>query len=238
MAQSWPRFGKAENEDPSETTDISYDEVYMQDPNEQEPQEDMAEKIRRAQIEQAMKARVKAMLDKEEQERKFAEAGLGAPGAAGAGPGPGIGGGLGGGPGAAAGPGAGPGAAAGTGKYQAAFSNSMGRFSEEPKIKVSSLDEAATEEDLRDLCSHYGMVDRVHIARDRETFDSRGFAFVSFLTRRDAQRALEGLNRKPYGYRVLHVEWAKPSTRDPARDNSMRHASGYGKALPQTMSRR
>ena len=80
---------------------------------------------------------------------------------------------------------------------------------------------------------HFGKLNRVYLAKDRETNTSRGFAFVSYYNRQDAERALEKLQGYGYAHLILYLEWAKPSGRDAGSENVMRYASGYGKALPQ-----
>ena len=101
-------------------------------------------------------------------------------------------------------------------------------------LRVTNLSSDATEQDLKNLFSHYGRVTRVYIALDRETRLSRGFAFVSFFDRAGAQLAMEKLQGYGYDHLILKIDWAEPSKRsDPGKDNAMRFASGYGKALPQ-----
>jgi translation initiation factor 3 subunit G len=83
-------------------------------------------------------------------------------------------------------------------------------------------------------------VDRIYVARDRETGESRGFAFVTFMFHNEAERARVGLNGHPYGHLILQVSWAEPSKRDAGGLSAMAagHVSGYGKALPQNPSRK
>ena len=96
------------------------------------------------------------------------------------------------------------------------------------QLRVSNLSEDATESDLRELFGHFGGISRVFIAKDRVTRKSRGFGFVTFYTRKDAEVAMEKLHGYGYGYLILQVEWAKPNK------NKQTYYSGYGKALPQT----
>ena len=78
-------------------------------------------------------------------------------------------------------------------------------------LRVSNLSEDATEDDLRDLFSRFGHLQRVYLARNRNTKESRGFAFISFSSRRDAEAAKERVDGLPYGYLILAVDWARPS---------------------------
>ncbi|ODV77863.1 translation initiation factor eIF3, p33 subunit [Suhomyces tanzawaensis NRRL Y-17324] len=77
-------------------------------------------------------------------------------------------------------------------------------------LKISQLNTFVDEEMLRDeLLSWFGPLQRVNIVRNRETGESRGFAYVSFATEELAQRALDALNGKGYHSLILHLEWSK-----------------------------
>eukprot|EP01007_Sphenomonas_quadrangularis_P003477 NODE_698_length_1246_cov_167.093567_g558_i0.p1 GENE.NODE_698_length_1246_cov_167.093567_g558_i0~~NODE_698_length_1246_cov_167.093567_g558_i0.p1 ORF type:complete len:287 (-),score=60.82 NODE_698_length_1246_cov_167.093567_g558_i0:319-1179(-) len=80
-----------------------------------------------------------------------------------------------------------------------------------PTIRVTNLSESVTEQDLRDLFTKFGSVNRIYLAKDRETRASKGFAFVTFMNKEDAQRALDQLQGFGYDHLILSVEWAKPS---------------------------
>jgi len=78
-------------------------------------------------------------------------------------------------------------------------------------IRVTNLPEEATENDLMELFKPFGKVNRIFLAKDKNTQASRGFAFVNFQNRDDAQRAIWGVNDYGYNHLILKVEWAKPS---------------------------
>lgn len=61
-------------------------------------------------------------------------------------------------------------------------------------VRVSNLSTATLEADLEELCQPFGETRRIYLSRDRETGESRGFAFVTFREKRDAQQAIEKLN--------------------------------------------
>ena len=82
---------------------------------------------------------------------------------------------------------------------------------EEYTIRVTNLPEEATENDLKELFKPFGNVSRVFLAKDKNTQQSRGFAFVTFLHKDDAQRAIIGVDNFGYHHLILKVEWAKPS---------------------------
>jgi hypothetical protein len=64
-----------------------------------------------------------------------------------------------------------------------------------------------------------GHTSRIYLARDRVTQESRGFAFINFSMRQDAENAIAKLDGHGYANLILHVEWAKPrEEREPKRD--------------------
>ena len=100
-------------------------------------------------------------------------------------------------------------------------------------IRVTNISEDTTEADLQDLFQPFGRISRVYLAKDKETMQSRGFAFVSFMNREDAARAMDKLQGHGYDHLILKLEWARPSApKDPASSGT-EFRSGYGKALAQ-----
>jgi translation initiation factor 3 subunit G len=100
-------------------------------------------------------------------------------------------------------------------------------------IRVTNISENTTEADLQDLFQRFGRISRVYLAKDKETLISRGFAFVSFVNKDDAARAMEALQGFGYDHLILKLEWARPNTpKDPASSGT-EFRSGYGKALAQ-----
>lgn len=100
-------------------------------------------------------------------------------------------------------------------------------------IRVTNLSENTSEHDLQELFAQYGRISRVYLAKDKETMQSRGFAFVSFVMQSDAARAMEELQGYGYDHLILKLEWARPNApKDPASSGT-EFRSGYGKALAQ-----
>jgi translation initiation factor 3 subunit G len=100
-------------------------------------------------------------------------------------------------------------------------------------IRVTNISENTTEADLQDLFKPFGRISRVYLAKDKETLQSRGFAFVSFVNKDDAARAMEKLQGFGYDHLILKLEWARPNApKDPASSGT-EYRSGYGKALAQ-----
>lgn len=76
-------------------------------------------------------------------------------------------------------------------------------------VRVSNLPEEATEADLQELFKPFGKVTRVFLAKDKTKQVSRGFAFVTFSNKDEAQRAIWGVNDYGYNHLILKVEWSK-----------------------------
>lgn len=67
-----------------------------------------------------------------------------------------------------------------------------------------------TDQDLDEVFSAYGQVDRIHIPTDRETGKPRGFAFVEMRDDAAADDAICGLNGSRIGGRTVVVNEARP----------------------------
>ncbi|PAV20423.1 translation initiation factor eIF3g [Pyrrhoderma noxium] len=79
-----------------------------------------------------------------------------------------------------------------------------------PTLRVTNVSEDTTDQDLRDLFSNFGRVVRVYIGRDRETGQGKGYAFVSFEDRANAERAIQKVNGMGYDSLILNVGWSQP----------------------------
>lgn len=86
----------------------------------------------------------------------------------------------------------------------------MRRRNEENSVRVTNLSEDTREPDLLELFRPFGPVSRVYVAVDQKTGISRGFGFVNFVNREDAERAINKLNGYGYDNLILRVEWAAP----------------------------
>ena len=78
-----------------------------------------------------------------------------------------------------------------------------------PTLRVTNVSEDTTDQDLRDLFSNFGRVVRVYIGRDRETGQGKGYAFVSFEDRANAERAIQKVNGMGYDSLILNVGWSR-----------------------------
>lgn len=147
---------------------------------------------------------------------------------------------------AGAGAGAGAGAAGGAGKYvapraRADATGAVGAAREIPleeltQLRVSNLSEDADEDSLRMLFTPFGRIDKIFVAKDRETGRPRGFAFVRYMRHDDAAAAMKSIDGLPFEHLILRVEWSKPSEKPGGGAPggvSRQHYTGYGKALAQ-----
>lgn len=75
---------------------------------------------------------------------------------------------------------------------------------------VGNMSFQTTESDLRALFEPFGQIARVHIAIDRETGRSRGFAFVEMPNDAEAAKAIAALDGIEAGGRNLKVNEARP----------------------------
>jgi translation initiation factor 3 subunit G len=61
-------------------------------------------------------------------------------------------------------------------------------------LRVTNLSEGADELELKELFGRWGNVTRVFLAKDRDTGRAKGFAFVSYADRAQAERACEKMD--------------------------------------------
>lgn len=86
------------------------------------------------------------------------------------------------------------------------------------KLFVGNLSFATVENDLRDLFSQYGSVTDVHVATDRMSGRSRGFAFVTMGSKAEGEAAIKALEGHALDGRNLSVNEARPKTERTDRD--------------------
>jgi RNA recognition motif-containing protein len=72
------------------------------------------------------------------------------------------------------------------------------------KLYVGNLSHSVTNDELQELFSNYGDVERVNI------IEGKGFGFVEMSTHSEAQRAKHALNASEFKKRALRVDEARP----------------------------
>ena len=95
-------------------------------------------------------------------------------------------------------------------------------------LYVGNIPHSATEGELRAAFEVYGAVERVSVVSDRDSGQSRGFAFVEMTDGEAAEKAIAGLNGSEMGGRALKVNEAKPKTDKPGGGGGFRGGGGGG----------
>jgi RNA recognition motif-containing protein len=78
------------------------------------------------------------------------------------------------------------------------------------KLYVGNLSFQTTSQDLQDFFKTAGTVDSASVITDRDTGQSKGFAFVEMSTDEEATAAIEQFNGKELDGRMLRVNEARP----------------------------
>jgi translation initiation factor 3 subunit G len=115
----------------------------------------------------------------------------------------------------------------------------------ESTLRVSNLTKSITEDDLRDLFEPFGRVARVSLPRiirnegGVEIKEPRGFAYIAFQRKEDAEAAFVRLQGHGYDHLIIKLEWANQNAMKGGNMASMGSGlssgftSGYGKQLIQ-----
>ncbi len=81
------------------------------------------------------------------------------------------------------------------------------------KLFVGNLPYSVTDSSLQDLFESFGQVSSCHVAKDRDTGRSRGFAFVEMESQAQAEAAIKGLNGQQVDGRQISVAISEPKGR-------------------------
>ncbi len=97
------------------------------------------------------------------------------------------------------------------------------------RLYVGNVPYQATEADLERLFSEAGViVDTVNLVRDRESGQSRGFAFVEIENDEDARRAIRACDGKDFLGRNLVVNEARPPRESGRGGGGGGHGRSFG----------
>jgi len=78
-------------------------------------------------------------------------------------------------------------------------------------LKIDNISTRTGPNELRRAFDRYGEIGDIHIPRDRYTGDNKGFAFVRFYSRRDAEYAMEKMDGERVDGRLVRVVMARYS---------------------------
>ena len=78
------------------------------------------------------------------------------------------------------------------------------------KLYVGNLPKSTTQEELSALFTQAGEVASTDIITDRNSGESKGFAFVTMSTQSEAEKAIHMFNAYSLNERELKVDMAKP----------------------------
>lgn len=93
------------------------------------------------------------------------------------------------------------------------------------KLYVGNLPFSATEEDIAAKFATCGTVESAKLITDRDTGQSKGFAFVEMSRDSEANSAIAALNGADYDGRPMKVNQAKPQNKKPGGNGG-----GFGRA--------
>jgi cold-inducible RNA-binding protein len=94
----------------------------------------------------------------------------------------------------------------------------------ETKIYVGNLSYETTENELKELFAQAGTVASATLIKDRDSGQSKGFAFLEMSNQAEAEKAIQMFNGKSLGSRELKVNLARP--------REERGSGGYGRGGP------
>ena len=79
------------------------------------------------------------------------------------------------------------------------------------KLFIGGVPYSVTEEQLTEIFSAHGDLKEVHIATDRETGKSKGFAFITYKSHKEGAAAIEALKGTQIEGRKLTIQESKPN---------------------------
>lgn len=88
------------------------------------------------------------------------------------------------------------------------------------KLYVGNLSYRVSEDAFKDYFASFGEVTSAKIITDRVTGQSKGFGFVEFAEKEDAEKAIKELNGSNFEGRNIVVNEAKPMEERPRHSRS------------------
>ncbi|XP_004494860.1 heterogeneous nuclear ribonucleoprotein Q [Cicer arietinum] len=81
------------------------------------------------------------------------------------------------------------------------------------EVFIGGLPRDTCEDDLRELCEPMGDIVEVRLMKDRDTGESKGYAFVAFKTKEVAQKAIDDLHSKEFKGKTLRCSLSETKHR-------------------------
>jgi nucleolysin TIA-1/TIAR len=100
-------------------------------------------------------------------------------------------------------------------------------------VFVGDLDASVDEAELKATFAGYASLEDVKVMQDLETGVSRGFGFVMFKEKQDAQNAIAEMQGRQVGARNLRLNWAHLNRNERSGEGSNGSASGGGSGHSQ-----
>jgi RNA recognition motif-containing protein len=91
------------------------------------------------------------------------------------------------------------------------------------KLFVGKLSYTTTDDTLQAQFAQYGTVVSAQVIKDRDTNQSKGFAFVEMEDQESAQKAIAELDGKEFEGRVIIVNIARPKEDRPSNGGGFRN---------------
>ena len=96
----------------------------------------------------------------------------------------------------------------------------------EVKLYVGNMTYETTEGQLRTMFTEAGAVVTVDVIKDRDTGQSKGFAFITMASQAEAAKAITMFDGKDISGRPLKVNTAKPREERPSGGRSYNNSGG------------
>lgn len=78
-------------------------------------------------------------------------------------------------------------------------------------IRISNLSPNTSDHDLEELVKPFGAINKLYLAKEKQSGLCRGFAYIHFKSKEDARIAINKLNGYGYDHLILKVDWSKPN---------------------------
>ncbi|XP_071709102.1 organelle RRM domain-containing protein 2, mitochondrial [Rutidosis leptorrhynchoides] len=97
-----------------------------------------------------------------------------------------------------------------------------------PKLFISGLNRNTTDEKLKEAFAPFGQLVEAKVIMDRASQRSKGFAFVTYASIEEAEKAREEMNAKFLDGWVIFVDPAKPKEYRPPPKPESQQSSEFG----------